>query len=408
MFLLKVKYIRILCLLLSMFSLIEALEIVDDIVNIDVLIYQYQAGDDDITFSSVSGFYLKSEDKKLNNIKDESITISKVLTNSKVVIKNKVYSLPLEIISESPIRFKELEYSGFIKIKEAQNNKLVIINCIDLESYVAGVISAEIGASSPFEALKAQAIATRTITIKKILNNKHQKDGYDLCSTVHCQVYKGLKNQSSASYRSAIETSGLILVYNNQPIDAVYSSSCGGVSESTENLWGFKLDYSTVKTDSYCIDVEQLSGWQKKYLNWQKDFSVIQLQQMFAITNISAIRYNRVSEFKPGSNSDRIEKIEIIGNKIVTIEGQYKIRETFNLPSSLFIVYSEDNSLEELNRNSKIIFAGNGYGHGVGMCQTGAIVRAKSGQTYQEILHFYYPNTEINSEWLLNNITKEK
>ena len=386
-----------------------ALEVSDDIINVDIFISRIQKGSSNIVFSSLSGFYLKTTDESLQEINNEQISFSNMLSGNMIVLNNKVYALPLELYSESPIKFNDLTYSGHFKLKPATDNSINIINCIDLEDYVAGVISAEIGSNAPIEALKAQAVATRTITIKKIINSKHSQDGYDLCNTVHCQVYHGLKNQSPASYRAAMETSGMILLYNNEPIEAVYSSSCGGVTECAQNLWGSRLDYLQVSIDSYCIIEENLTEWQKKHLNWQKEFTVSQLQQMFSVSNISSLKASSVGENNTSQNSDRIEKITIYSNKTVTIDGQYKIREAFNLPSTLFIIHTDnDTALDKLTRNTKIIFSGNGYGHGVGMCQTGAISRAKEGQSYTEILDFYYPNTTIDAEWLLNHSAKER
>jgi stage II sporulation protein D len=237
------------------------------------------------------------------------------------------------------------------------------------------------GPGSPIEALKAQAIATRTITISKINSGKHRDDFYHLCSTTHCQVYRGLSGQNETTKRAALETRNLILVHNENPIEALYSSHCGGLSECPGNLWSSRLDYTTTKPDSYCIDVKIVPNWNQRFINWEKEFSFRDLEQKFNIRNISEIYVSR------RNSGSRAEEITIrSATRNFSITGQYEIRNTFGLSSSLFLI---------LDSEEGFLFIGNGYGHGVGMCQTGAIARANSGHSYIEILEFYFEGAEI-------------
>ena len=258
------------------------------------------------------------------------------------------------------------------------------INRIGLEDYVAGVIAPEIGGNAPLEAMKAQAVATRTYTMARLINNNHKIDGFDLCSSTHCQVYRGLNGQTNQSKRAALETANLILMYENQPIEAFYSSTCGGISEFSGNLWSVQHPYLTAKPDYYCINIDAMPSWSRRNINWERNFTTGELEDIFSIRNIRDIQINKVN------SSMRIEEVLIKSkDDDIFITGQYRLRDTFGLPSSLFIIQKDRNNVK---------FIGNGHGHGVGMCQIGAIVRASKGYDFREILEFYYENAEIIME----------
>lgn len=390
------------------FIYLHSYTVIDGHFYIDVFIGELHLSQQkELVFSTDNVFYIQQGEDFFSF--SESIFVSMDSDESNYIyVNDNEFTLPVEIISEMPVVFKGKSYNGFMRLQKSKANSIFVINCVDIEDYVAGVVVAEIGAGAPMEALKAQAVATRTITVKKILNSKHKGDSYDLCNTVHCQVYNGLTNQTSQSYRAAIETSGVILTYNQEPIEAVYSSSCGGISEATENLWGSSYSYLNVKTDNYCIDENYLSEWQKRYLNWTREFTVKDIERIVKLENITRLSYNLTDDIDTKTSSGRVEEIKVSSlSKTIEIEGQYKIRDAFNLPSSLFTIRLNNSDIRTnvfvLRPQSKIIFSGNGFGHGVGMCQTGAIARAKENHTYIEILEFYYPGAVLNNNWLLEN-----
>ena len=352
----------------------------------------------EIFLADNSSFKITSESNKtsvLSNNKQFDVygqELSISFNSNKIYINNTAYSDQIELLSELPLYYKNNPYNGSFKIVLIPEKKLRLINLVELEDYVSGVITAEIGANAPNEALKAQAVATRTVTISKIINGKHRQENYDLCNSVHCQVYTGLKSQTTQSYRATMETANQILVYDNKVIEAFYSASCGGITENSGNLWLVQHDYLISKIDSYCIDEKSVPVWNKRFINWERIFTKRELENKFQIKNISDII------IKNKNSSMRVEEIEVKSAvKNLIFSGQYEIRSRFDLPSSLFLIKQDGDSFN---------FIGNGYGHGVGMCQTGTIVRALKGQTYSEILGFYFEGAIINDSWINLNYIK--
>jgi stage II sporulation protein D len=309
----------------------------------------------------------------------DSNNLNIAVLNRSLRVNNKDYGSGITLSSSLPITINNISYKGDIKLSALSNNQVRVINTIDIEDYVAGVITAEMGYNAPLEALKAQAVATRTVTVTKV-NNKHSADGYDLCNTTHCQVYTGLKDQTEQSLQAVRETEGLILTYNGEPIDAVYSSFCGGIGEDSGSLWRLSREYLQPKTDDYCINIEHTPRWSHKNLNWEVSYTFSKIARLVGLSSVSDIAISRYD------SSTRVEEI-LVNDKAIT--GQYEIRNKFKLPSALFIIENDGYSVK---------FIGNGYGHGVGMCQIGAIARAGQGHDFREILGFYYPNTLITDK----------
>jgi len=312
-------------------------------------------------------------------------TLNITPTSNAIVVNNQRFPSNITISAPQAIAIDNIHYRGQIKLSITPLSGLMVINHIDLEAYVAGVVAAEMGGYAPLEAQKAQAVATRTITISKILTHKHQKDGYDLCNTTHCQVYRGLSGQTEISQKAVAQTENQIMLYNGKPIEAFYSSHCGGITEYSGNLWATQHDYLTINIDSYCIDSTIVPEWNQKNIFWEREFTKTELETLLGVRNISEMYITK------RNNSSRITEIFVrAASRTLTISGQYEIRNKFDLPSSLFFLFSEGNLYR---------FLGNGYGHGVGMCQTGAIARATIGQTYTEILNFYYTGITIDDKW---------
>ena len=349
-------------------------------------------------------FYIQSEEG-IETI--ESSTLSVTVSNRILTINDNEYGDEVYIISEHPLLLNDISYSGEFKILTTPNNLVRVINRLNLEDYVSGVIAVEIGGNALMEALKAQAVATRTITISKMRNSRHRNDGYDLCSATHCQVYRGLTGQTTQSIRAVQETANMVLLYEEfgiqnsefgipnselrtlnssyggqlEPIEAVYSSHCGGISENSGDLWVMQHNYLSSKVDNYCINIDLVPSWSQRFINWEKDFTINELETMFSIQGITEISTNIIN------SSMRVEEVLIkSASRDVLITGQYELRERFDLLSSLFIIQREGDNVK---------FIGNGHGHGVGMCQIGAIVRANQGHDFREILGFYFEGTVI-------------
>lgn len=305
-------------------------------------------------------------------------------------------------------------YRGRIEITSGEKEELKIVNAVNLEEYIYGVLPSEMSCAWPKEALKAQAVAARSEAYVKL--GRHKQEGFDFCSDVHCQVYSGANIETEATNQVVDETCGEIAVDSKgRPIDAIYSNSCGGYTQ--ENIFGKKEEVSYLKGRLDALDEIDfffpLSPLELEDWLWAKDIPVN--CNNVELSRSSNFRWMRCYEkeeleklinkkLKIGSlisltilerdNSAHIKKIEILGTQgKFIIDKELEIRKLLgNLRSSMF------NLDVKVNREAKaqeFIFYGGGWGHGVGMCQSGAATLAQKGHTYQDILKFYYSGIEI-------------
>jgi SpoIID/LytB domain protein len=312
-------------------------------------------------------------------------------------------------------------YRGTIEIRLNDQARLTAINTLLLEEYVKGIVPSEIGGESPYESLKAQAIAARSEAYHKLGLEHHINDLYDFCGKVHCQNYLGVEEQTPASVRAVDETRGQVLVYQNQVIDAVYCHSCGGVSADSADVWRslnfpfFQAVYDrrfwrslanlsseqsadawlSSRPDVFCnSDQRGFPDYAKKYFRWTRRMSGAALQRAVNETqNVGQVLDLQVIE---RTESGRVRVLRVVGSKTsIPFTGSEKICALFNdLPSSFFILRVDHDTAEPHAVKSATI-QGGGFGHGVGMCQMGAYMMAKRGYLSLDILSHYYPKTTI-------------
>lgn len=252
-----------------------------------------------------------------------------------------------------------------------------LINNIDIDNYVAGVVESEVGRNPPPEYFKLQAIICRTYALKNI--DRHTAENFSLCDKVHCQAYHG-KPKSLLIKESAVETNGIVIVDSDiNLITATFYSNCGGQTANSEEVWRQKLYYLRSRKDTFCLH-ENNSIWSKKIArtNWEKYLKQHNCSNE-ALKNECGIEY-----FQNG-REQYYWKDDV---KIAFT----KIRKDFKLKSAQFDV--EDNG-------NHVLLKGKGFGHGVGLCQEGAMRMAKLGYSYIDILHYYYEDVHmINLESL--------
>ncbi|OFX71035.1 MAG: hypothetical protein A2X12_05730 [Bacteroidetes bacterium GWE2_29_8] len=268
-------------------------------------------------------------------------------------------------------------YDDFIKILPI-NSSLQLINIVNIEKYVAGVVEAESGINAELEYYKVQAIICRTYSISFL--NKHLKDGYQVCDRVHCQVYKGRCNNSNI-LQATIGTSGQVIVDNNNNlIDALFHSNCGGETVHSESAWSDYIPYLRAVKDSFCLS-ERNSKWEKK-IPKEDFFKYLKTKYLVDDPFIDSL----IPFYQENRKIFLNDSLKIL---LKDIRNDYKLKSTF---------FEIKNS-----SNDSLTFTGKGYGHGVGLCQEGAMVMAKKGYTYKNIIEFYYLNIQIvNFEELLN------
>jgi len=268
-------------------------------------------------------------------------------------------------------------------IKLYLHNKNRVIN-LSMEAYVCGVVAAEMPASFAVEALKAQALCARTYAFKKLSQHHKYPLQADLSDDANiCQVYiswQQFSKRHPADYeilREKIEqvvssTRGEIIIYNNQPIDALYHSTCGGRTENASDVWQADIPYLKSVECEYCKA--------SKYYETEQVFSYQDLKDISGLNLDKDINI----EITETSRSGRAKELQINGNSISAA----KFRKLLKLPSTYWELKVANNSLYINSR---------GYGHGVGMCQYGANGMALDGKLYKEILAYYYKGTEIYS-----------
>ncbi|WP_052055995.1 SpoIID/LytB domain-containing protein [Myxosarcina sp. GI1] len=309
-------------------------------------------------------------------------------------------------------------YGGSLELQPNAFGEYTLVNHVPLETYLRGVVPYEIGASAPPQAVAAQTIIARTYALRNL--RRFAADDYQLCATVHCQVYKGLSGTNPTSDRAIEASRGLVLTYQNELVDALYSSTTGGVTASFDDAWqGADRPYLQAIIDS----TQQVWNLSEHPLDDETNLRrFLSLKQGFNETGRSVFRWHKTSKIKdldrdlrrylnkthhPLANFTTIEWMQvqkrspsgrILTLTIQTDKGKIQlhkndVRSAFEAPiSTLFYlepVYDEDKRLKAYN------FIGGGFGHGVGLSQYGSYNLANLGWTAAQILSFYYPQTTI-------------
>jgi len=289
--------------------------------------------------------------------------------------------IPIFIIKIFNIKEEEIElkYLSNIQVR-VKREKKDIIEKIPLEKYIVGVLAGEMPINFHIEALKAQAVASRSYVLKKIEDNKEKE--YDVVDSTLNQVYLDddhLKNAWGNNYIKNInklkqavnDTVGEYLEYDNNIVNAMFFSTSNGYTEDSKNVFGFE--------SSYLKSVE--SPWDKETSSAFYSKKEISLQEFYEKLNLP---YNEklTVEIKEKSKTNRIISLKINNQEI-------SAREIYNKLS----LRSTD--FELIQEGTNVIIETKGYGHGVGMSQYGALGMANEGKTYKEILNHYYQNTNI-------------
>ncbi|MFC1521248.1 SpoIID/LytB domain-containing protein [Elusimicrobiota bacterium] len=296
-------------------------------------------------------------------------------------------------------------------------NGFVLINEVEIEAYLLGVIAAEIGPKSPLEAFKAQTVLARSYTLwRKNIDRYHQAHGhpYSICDTWHCQVYKGYVMENKSA-RTAIESTWgqVVKDVDSKITPPFYHASCGGLlnrGKSEISPWdlpksdimpGQLIDFTPRKLVKF-FELSPLwdNGLEWCFENYSR-FSWMRLVDFKDIIREASANYPKIGKckavfIKSRGFDGRVTSIELQGTRgSQIIDEDYPIRKALSLGSlrsSLFYMVP----ITKSNKWRFILFSGRGYGHGKGMCQVGAINQSKNGKNYKEILDFYYPDSQIS------------
>ena len=311
---------------------------------------------------------------------------------------------------------KVKRYRGVLEIRSNRDLIPILINELDLEDYLKGVLPAEIPTDFPRECLKAQAIIARTYALYSL--GRHKGEGFDLCSSRHCQVYLGYEYEKERLNKAVEDTRGIIITYNDKPAFTPFHSSCGGVTEDGR-LWGMTLPYLKSRIDgsgSYDLSNEENL---KKFLKakdfncqsatnfrWVRVYGGDELQKILSgslpiLLNNPDFKLGEIKDIrvKKRTASGRVNsliietrdnEIRLEGESIRWAFGNGQIASEGSLPSLLF--YIEKQSMGGKNL-FKII--GGGSGHGIGFCQWGGAGLARMGYNYSQIIYFYFPGVNL-------------
>ncbi|HEY6247830.1 MAG TPA: SpoIID/LytB domain-containing protein [Pyrinomonadaceae bacterium] len=266
-----------------------------------------------------------------------------------------------------------------------------VTKTLSLEDYVLGVMRAEGTVESEPEALKALAIAIRTFALKNI--GRHATDGYDFCSTTHCQRFVGATKSAEVDSRlpAAVRaTEGqLLLDDRGQPIDAYFGASCGGETANIRELWGAAPTlYLRGVRDEYCD-----AGPHAKWTDTISRADLLRAVQSDSRTDVG----NRLDQvlISKRDETGRAEFITLEGERRKTVRGwDFKIIVGRVLGWNVL----KSSRFEVGRSGSNFIFRGSGFGHGLGLCQEGAHVMAARGASCQKILEKYFPGTIVKKE----------
>ncbi len=341
----------------------------------------------------------------------------------------------------------------------ADKNTIIAINIVPIEKYLTSVISSEMSAKSSLEMLKATAVVSRSWMLAQIEKSKYLRQKklkyqstfsndkefikwydredhelFDVCADDHCQRYQGVTKVTTAIAKKAVEeTSGIVLISEDKILDARFSKSCGGISESFENVWepvkykslsavfDYKYEVDNYKTDfsfednavkwikgnppAFCntndvkilnqilLDYDQET---KDFYRWKIEYTQEEISQL--IREKSGIDFGSIMDLIPVERgfSSRLIKLKIVGTKKTLIMGkELEIRRVLSkthLYSSaiVFEKRGDKNGIPE-----KFIISGAGWGHGVGLCQIGSAVMAEQGYQFDEIVIHYFKSAQL-------------
>ena len=275
--------------------------------------------------------------------------------------------------------------SRSLRVKILSENRVVTV---PLEDYVLGVLSVEAAVEDEIEALKAQAIVSRTYALKNL--GRHASEGFDLCSNTHCQQYVSEARGSEKMSRAVIETTGEVLFdASGQPADAYFHAACGGYTANFETLWGTPgPSYLRGVRDDYCATMSNH--------DWTDEIPAAQLAKALASDPLtdSGKKIDNVVVTKRDATG-RAEIISIEGERRRQVRG-WDFKLIVGRALGWNVLKSSRFSVSR--RGATFIFRGSGFGHGLGLCQNGAHVMARRGGTFEQILDKYFPGARVSGE----------
>ncbi|MEM9806245.1 MAG: SpoIID/LytB domain-containing protein [Cyanobacteria bacterium P01_D01_bin.56] len=338
-------------------------------------------------------------------------------------------------------------FGGDFKLQPNAYGNYTLVNQVPVELYLRGVVPHEIGPSAPQTAVEAQAVLARTYALRNL--RRFAIDGYELCADTQCQVYRGLSGVVARADRAISATQGQVLTYNGELIDALYSSTTGGISARFSDVWnGFDRPYLQPVIDSLAVSwdlaarplsdennfrafinvngrfneddwptfrwqrsgtFEEITTGIKEYLTNRKN----PLANLTTVTGLTVTERSQTGRVQTLVVNTDVGDFELHKNEVVSalipprsqlfyLEPWYETKENEKENASTDKSANPENgtaSTPTEKQSAPVVkgytFIGGGFGHGVGMSQTGSYRLGENGWPYQRILQFYYPNTQL-------------
>ncbi|EMO68958.1 stage II sporulation protein [Leptospira kirschneri str. 200803703] len=284
---------------------------------------------------------------------------------------------PIRFVSQNTsLEFKLHKVRGSIHLIPQSQGPALVINVLPLEEYLLAVVPSEVPYSWPMEALKAQAICARTYAVREILNKKNAL--YDVEATTNSQVYGGIEKEHPFTTKAVQDTTGVMAVFEENPIQAFFHSNSGGKTETPENVWGGKkIPYLSIVPSHFDRAGENFY--------WKETVSQDLINSKFSNLKLGEIQSIQVLS---RTSSGRVDLMELNGTEGTSRIRGKEFRQILGTPvrSLRFGIQKESNGF---------LIKGMGSGHGVGLSQWGSFGMAKENYNYIEILRYYYPGTDL-------------
>ena len=289
--------------------------------------------------------------------------------------------------AEAPLALGGRRYRGSLVLSSRAGGRLGIVNEVDLEDYVRGVVPNEMFRDQ--EAFRVQAVASRTFALYvRDVERRHAGEGFDVCDRGCCQVYRGYDSEEPLANQAVESTRGEVLLYRGRPILAAYDANAGGQTCTVDEAWpgSVRDNFPYLKSVASPDDVAalKLPGFESCY-QWQVSLT---WEELLARLKLSHYEMGEPREPGPVTGaSGRVVSLTIRGSRgVYRLAAPELIRRSLGLASARFRVRLDGEGL---------CFSGSGHGHGVGLSQHGAYGMAKRGLGYREILAYYYRGVEL-------------
>jgi len=403
----------------------------EPIIRVGIILPADKIENVDIVLSECDSFEIETNEKIYPSCKNNSnLTISindhrlgideldvatqKIIINP-TIDSNKIFSMIKGVVAGRGFHWEkvvDIKYWGSLEFVIMENN-IMVINELKLEDYLKCVATSEMSQHCPKDFLISQTIVARSWLLASY-EQKHKSLGFDVCNDDCCQRYQGMGNCTIESIEAANDSHGKVLIFDDSICDARYSKSCGGKTENYENVWpGKPVPYLISINDcdekgvNYCNpsqfpdkSIARFIGSvdeDLEYYHWNHE-----IENKSIIKNLKndydrhAKEIVNIIALKTGK-SDRIYNLEVVyvdkenNEKSLIIESEYKIRDLLSDSFLFSSAFTIEKGEQGFNLNGK------GWGHGVGLCQIGALGMALRGKNSNQILSHYYPGTEIKN-----------